>query len=209
MALQHARMEPAAQRALLLQIRRPGAETLVQAHGCIKHCVSSAGFTLVELMVTLFIAAILFTVAVPTFTETIASNRLTTQANDIVAAVTSARSEAIVRNQNIALCRIDTATDTTCSTSAGTWENWLITNAAGAVIRRGSIDSGGDMAVTSTLVNDQVVFGSDGLARTNGALVADNLITVCANRTMDNNIRQITLGAGSRISTDRLTGACT
>ena len=202
-------METAVQRTLLLDIRRRGIGPLVSARRRFKGCVFAAGFTLVELMVTLFIAAILFTVAVPTFTETIATNRLTTQANDIVAAVTSARSEAIVRNQNISLCRIDTATDTTCSASSGAWENWLITNAAGAVIRRGSVDSGGDMAVTSTLVNDQVVFGSDGLARTNGALVADNLITVCANRTMDNNIRQITLGAGSRISTDRLTGACT
>ena len=202
-------METAVQRTLLLDIRRRGIGPLVSARRRFKGCVFAAGFTLVELMVTLFIAAILFTVAVPTFTETIATNRLTTQANDIVAAVTSARSEAIVRNQNISLCRIDTATDTTCSTSSGAWENWLITNAAGAVIRRGSVDSGGDMVVTSTLVNDQVVFGSDGLARTNGALVADNLITVCANRTMDNNIRQITLGAGSRISTDRLTGACT
>lgn len=59
------------------------------------------GFTLIELMVTIAVAAILLAVAVPSFRHLIISNRLTTAANNVVTAVTLARSEAIKRNANV------------------------------------------------------------------------------------------------------------
>lgn len=63
--------------------------------------VDNKGFTLLELMVTLAIAAILATVAIPGFTQSIISNRLTTYNNELVAAFNLARSEAIKRNQQV------------------------------------------------------------------------------------------------------------
>lgn len=59
------------------------------------------GFTLIELMVTIAVAAILLAVAVPSFRHLIISNRLTTAANDVVTALTVARSEAIKRNADV------------------------------------------------------------------------------------------------------------
>jgi len=59
------------------------------------------GFTLVELIITVFVASILFTVAVPSFQDTIRQNRLTTQANELITALNLARSEAIRRSQNV------------------------------------------------------------------------------------------------------------
>ncbi len=56
------------------------------------------GFTLIELMVTLTVAAILLAIAVPSFTYLTVSSKLTTTANDLVAALNVARSEAIKRN---------------------------------------------------------------------------------------------------------------
>jgi hypothetical protein len=63
--------------------------------------------------------------------------------------------------------------------------------------------------MSSTLNNDQVVFGPDGLARTGGAMVADHTITVCSRRAVDRNVRRIVLGAGSRMSTESDNAACT
>ena len=59
------------------------------------------GFTLIEAMITVAVAAILFTVAVPSFKDTIRQNRLTTQANEFITALNLARSEAIRRSQSV------------------------------------------------------------------------------------------------------------
>ncbi len=59
------------------------------------------GFTLVELMVTIAIAAIVLGVAIPSFSSTIDSNRLTTHANELVTALNLARSEAIKRGVQV------------------------------------------------------------------------------------------------------------
>jgi type IV fimbrial biogenesis protein FimT len=61
------------------------------------------GFTLVELMVTLSIAAILLAVGVPPFSRLIANNRLATQTNEFVAALNTARSEAVRRGTGVSL----------------------------------------------------------------------------------------------------------
>ncbi len=45
-----------------------------------------AGFTLVELMMTILAGAILLTIAVPSFQTMIRNNRLATQVNDFCAA---------------------------------------------------------------------------------------------------------------------------
>lgn len=65
----------------------------------------SVGFTLMELMVTITIAAILLGVAIPSFTSIIASNRLTTYANEWVTALNLARSEAIKRGVQVTIRR--------------------------------------------------------------------------------------------------------
>ena len=68
---------------------------------------------------------------------------------------------------------------------------------------------GAGLVLTSTLTNDQVAFASDGLARTNNVLVTGGpQITVCSSHPATDNKRQITLGAGSRISTTKASGAC-
>ena len=157
----------------------------------------------------MLVASILLAIAVPSFREMSANNRLTTQANDLVAALNLSRSEAIKRNTSVTFCRVASDTDTTCPTSTSQWLGWIVRTAGGTVIRRGSVSTyNGALVLKSTLTNDQVTFGSDGLARTGGALVNNQTVTVCVSNVSVSNQRIVTLGAGSRLSTVTGVGGC-
>lgn len=64
------------------------------------------GFTLIELMMTIAIGAIVLTLGIPSFMGTIRSNRITTQANELVTSLNYARSEAIKRGVQVTVRRL-------------------------------------------------------------------------------------------------------
>jgi type IV fimbrial biogenesis protein FimT len=172
---------------------------------------AAAGFSLVELMVTVSLAAILMAVGIPMLRDTLANNRLAGQTNDMIAAMSLARSQAITLNQSVTFCRTsstEAVANPTCAGSAGNWQFWLVRTANGTIVRRGTL-LGPSLVVTSTLTNDQVVFTSDGLARTNNVLVTGGPhLIVCSSHSSVNNQRQVTIGAGSRVSTAKASGGC-
>ena len=87
------------------------------------------GFTLVELMVTIAIFAILVTVAVPSFRLIIENNRVTAASNELVAAFNYARSEAVRRGLPASVCRLGS------DWSEG-WEVVRDEGCSGGVLRR-------------------------------------------------------------------------
>ena len=64
---------------------------------------SERGFTLIELIVAVSVAAILATVAMPSFNGIIASQRAKTLASALYATLAKARSEALTLNGNVTL----------------------------------------------------------------------------------------------------------
>ena len=62
---------------------------------------STGGFTIVELMVTLAVAAILMGFAVPAFNDFVRQRTMSSRINDFVLAVNYARSEAVRRGEEV------------------------------------------------------------------------------------------------------------
>jgi type IV fimbrial biogenesis protein FimT len=71
------------------------------AHQQVRH--HGDGFSLIELMVVLAIAAIILVIAVPNFTTLLDRQRLTTVANDLYGSVSYTRAEAIRRGSQVDL----------------------------------------------------------------------------------------------------------
>lgn len=82
------------------------------------------GFTLIELMVTIAVASILLTLAVPSFQSMVENNSLTTQINLLVGALNGARSEAVKRGQRVTICKSNDATN--CADSGGYEQGWIM-----------------------------------------------------------------------------------
>src|SRR3569832_1908069 len=68
-----------------------------------RFATTQRGLTLIEAMITLAIAAILLTWAVPSLQDFITRNRMSTEVNNFVVALYVARSESVFRLQYICL----------------------------------------------------------------------------------------------------------
>lgn len=89
-----------------------------------------SGFTLVELLVTLALVAILVTVGVPSFLTTIQNNRVTTQANNFVSAINLARSEAVKTG---AIAHVEALSPTVGNEYGAGWRVWVDLNGNAAL----------------------------------------------------------------------------
>lgn len=77
------------------------------------------GFTLIELMIVLVLAAILLGVAGPSFQDSIQRNRLQSTVNEMAGVLSFARAEAVIRTRAVSIC------PTTNLTSCG-GANWEV-----------------------------------------------------------------------------------
>jgi prepilin-type N-terminal cleavage/methylation domain-containing protein len=69
-----------------------------------------SGFTIIELMTVMIVAAILLTIAAPAFNDMLERRRLEGQANELVTDLSYAKSEAVQRNSNVMLRTHPTST---------------------------------------------------------------------------------------------------
>lgn len=83
-----------------------------------------AGFTLVELIVTMTLVAILLVFVVPSFSALWRENRLATQANLFLSSLRLARSEALMRGMRVTLCK--SADGRQCTLDGGYEQGWLV-----------------------------------------------------------------------------------
>lgn len=126
----------------------------------------TAGFTLIELMITLVVLAALIALGLPSFQSAIRSNRVTTASNELLTAFSLARSEAIRNTRGAAVCA--SANGTSCGNdwNAG-WLVWRDVNAnstldAGEVVVR---HTQGSSALGLTASADILAFDPRGRLR--------------------------------------------
>ena len=83
----------------------------------------AAGFSLLELMMVLVMAAIILGIGAPSFQASLQRNRLQSTVSDVATSLSFARAEAVILSEPVALCpTVDTA-----SCSGSNWETgWLL-----------------------------------------------------------------------------------
>lgn len=83
------------------------------------------GFTLIELMVTVAVAAILLALAVPGFQRFVMDSKRSEVINELVNSFQLARSEAMRRGQQIGLCASNDGS--TCASANTNWsQGWIV-----------------------------------------------------------------------------------
>jgi type IV fimbrial biogenesis protein FimT len=129
------------------------------------------GFTLVELIITVFLVAVLVTVAIPSFRTTMMGVRGSSLADKLVSTIHYARSEAITRNQRITLCA--SLDGLICNNAAANWNRgWIATrvNASSIppnqteVIRYWAIDTPDSVVNLSVSNSHQIIYKASGEA---------------------------------------------
>lgn len=152
------------------------------------------GFTLVELIVIIAIATILFGMGIPSFRSMMQNTRLATQANAFVSDLNLARSEAVKRGEPVALCK--SANGSTCVTT-GTWQQgWIVrVPGTGELLRvRGELKGGMTLTGNANVANSITY-------RANGTVTQQGTVKLCAQERGVN----IIINMGGRARTESTT----
>lgn len=177
------------------------------------------GFTLVELLVSMAVLAVLLGIAVPSFQAVVASSQLSSRTNDLVGALSLARSEAIRRGVRVTLCK---SSDGASCASTGDWDQGWITfvdttrSGTDAAVDSGEtviqIYQGNANAVSikgSTNVANYVSFASDGRAKVMAGTPQTGTLRPCSSSTAlsnDSRARSIEITTTGRVSSTSVSG---
>lgn len=178
----------------------------------------TAGFSLIELMVVIAIAAVLASLAVPSFQGLIASSNLTSTTNDLFATLARAKSDAIRRGKRVTVCI--SADSASCATTGDWTQGWIMFNDDDHAAASATVESTTDItAIAKALTNNIVVkakssqpyfsFSADGQAKLMNGGSGAGSIQVCSTSsalTNDTRARKIVINWIGRVNLEKPTG---
>ena len=85
---------------------------------------AQAGFTLLDLLTTIVVLGILLSVGIPSFATIMRNNRIAASTNELVTALTYARSEAMKRGDVVTTCSSDD--EDTCAGDNNWGTGWIV-----------------------------------------------------------------------------------
>jgi type IV fimbrial biogenesis protein FimT len=170
----------------------------------------ASGFSLIELLITIAIAAIVAGLAAPSFTKLINANRIQTAASGLQGDLMFARTEAVKRGTWVTVC--PSADQASCS-GANTWHTgWIVFyDKSGNGVYDSSVDtilkvrgatSGGVTIVASpapTSSTSEVIFNREGFTTNMGA--SQIALTLHTYDNFSNSTRCVLVGFGGNLST--------
>lgn len=163
----------------------------------------TAGFSLIELMVTLTIAAIVLGIAIPSFRDMAVRNQLASLNNNLISAINFARSEAVKRGVPVAICH--SANKTACG---GAWsDGWIVfVNPDGdepAVVGAATdILKSYEGLPTNYSIGETAVFANDITYGRAGAATNTGIFAFCYNSQLTNARAVIVTPLRPRVATD-------
>ena len=139
------------------------------------------GFTLVELMITLLIAAIVLGLAAPGVSDLMERNRLQTSADSLYTGLMLARSEALKRNRPVTLCK--SSNGTACTAGSSWHQGWLVYSDddnddavdPNEILRvESALKAGDTLQIAGSDFSDDISYNTDGSASGTGTFVLCN-----------------------------------
>jgi type IV fimbrial biogenesis protein FimT len=163
-------------------------------------------FTLIELLITMALAAVVLALGVPMLRDVIRNNRLAATVNEFVGALQLARSESIKRGVRVTLCK--SANGTSCASGGGYEQGWIVfvdpndnatVDAGEAIIRVfEAFPTGTNMTLTgNTHVARYVSFAATGSTQLTGGAFQAGTLTLC----QAPKARQVVINSVGRVRT--------
>ena len=83
------------------------------------------GFTLIEMLMTIAVAAILMGIAIPSFRYITNANRIASEINGLLGDLQLARAQAIKEGRTVTVCQ--SSNNTTCTNDSNNWQSgWIV-----------------------------------------------------------------------------------
>lgn len=126
-----------------------------------------AGFSLVELMITLAVLAVVMAIAFPSYKKLIRSNQLATATNELVASMALARSEAQKNGRGAGICASSGGTGCDGESWGAGWMVWSDRNGDGDFSDGDDVlrFTAGNPEIKGSAADLDIVYGSRGIRR--------------------------------------------